>query len=306
MSALFHDPNWPRAGAWLSGEVPGGGLGRLAVTGAPANRGSITPGRCDLAPAATRAALYQYSTFDLEFERNVADLLVEDFGDLPIADRAPEAAYPAVFDAVTRSAAPATILLGGDNSITYPGAMALGECSVITFDAHLDLRDTDRGLTNGNPIRALLEGGFPGSRIVQIGIQPFANSECYWRVARDAGIRVVTADEVGRRGIEAVVGEALARLPGLPIYVDLDLDVLDRAFAPATPGSRPGGLTPRELRTASRLCGEDPRVCVLDIVEMDPARDVANQTALAAAACFLSFASGVHYRCSRSLAAPNS
>ena len=308
MSDLYQDPEWPRAGSWLHGEISGGTLGRLAVLGVPANQGSITPGRCDLAPAAIRAALNRFSTYDLEHHRNLLDLSVSDLGDLDIAGKRPEDAFDSIRQATNKAAsqANAVVLLGGDNSVTYPGVIALDECGLITFDAHLDLRSLHRGLSNGNPLRALLARGFPGHRIVQIGIQSFANSEPYMRVAKEASIRVITADEVRRKGIETIVGEALDLIKANAIYVDLDLDVLDRAFAPATPGSRPGGLTPSDVRIAARLCGEDPRVRVLDIVEMDPTQDVADQTALAAAACFLSFASGVHRRCSLSQAVRNS
>jgi formiminoglutamase len=308
VSGLYRDPHWPRAGEWLRGELPSGSLGRIAVLGAPANRGSITPGRCDLAPAAIRAALDRFSTFDSDGPANLLDLRARDYGDLEIAGVAPEQALAPIRTAVAQALqeSDAMVVLGGDNSITFPAVQALGECGLITFDAHLDLRSLDGGLTNGNPVRALLANGFPGERIVQIGIQAFANSEAYWNVARDARIRVVSADQVRRQGIEQVVHEALARLAPLPVYVDLDLDVLDRAFAPATPGSRPGGLTPAEIRAAARLAGQCSRVRVMDLVEIDPAGDVANQTALAAAACLLSFASGVHRRCSQSSVAHSS
>jgi formiminoglutamase len=308
MSALYRDPHWPRAGEWLRGTVAGGTLGKLAVVGAPANRGSITPGRCDLAPAAIRAALDRFSTYDADRRLNLLDLAIADRGDAAIAGLRPEDAFDAVRDAVAAAVAvsDAAIVLGGDNSVTYPAASALGSCGLVTFDAHLDLRSLDGGLSNGNPVRALLAGGFPGRRIVQIGIQPFANSEDYMNVAVEAGISVITTDQVRRRGIETVVGEALAGLDTDTIYVDLDLDVLDRAFAPATPGSRPGGLTPWDLRTAAGLCGECAQVRVLDLVEMDPEQDVASQTALAAAACLLSFAAGVHRRCSQLPAARRS
>jgi len=76
------------------------------------------------------------------------------------------------------------------------------------------------------------------------------------------------------------------------IYVDFDIDVLDRAFAPAAPGSRPGGITPAELRTAARLCGANPKVLIADLVEIDPERDVAGGTVSAACMCLLAFASG--------------
>lgn len=299
--SLYNDPQWPRAGAWLRGEFPAGTLGHLAVIGAPACRGSITPGRADLAPVAIRSALDRFSTFDIDQGVNLLDLNIADLGDIDVAALAPADA----FDPLRRGIAAAIpkgdalVVLGGDNSITYPGVKALGACGLVTFDAHLDLRGLEGGLTNGNPIRALIEGGFRGDHIVQIGIQGFANSEAYAAFAADAGIRVITADSVRLHGIESVVREVLDSFTTEHIYVDLDLDVLDRAFAPATPGSRPGGLTPWELRTAARLCGESARVRVLDIVEMDPERDIAGQTALAAAACLLSFASGVHLRCSR-------
>lgn len=308
MTKLHHDPNWPRAGAWLNGEIPGGTLGHLAVIGAPANRGSITPGRCDLAPAAIRDALNRFSTFDLDQQSNLLELAIRDLNDLDIASLSPEDAFEPILKGVTSAIrdSDAVIVLGGDNSITFPAVQALGDCGLITFDAHLDLRTLEGGLTNGNPIRALLGRGFPGDKIVQIGIQSFANSKAYVDLATDAGIRIFTADQVRADGIESVVRDALQVFDEEPIYVDLDLDVLDRAFAPAAPGSRPGGLTPPEMRTAARLCGEFARVRVIDLVEIDPSQDVGNQTSLAAAACLLSFASGVHRRCLRSSAVRHS
>jgi formiminoglutamase len=171
----------------------------------------------------------------------------------------------------------------------------LSRAGLLTLDAHLDLRDLNAGLTNGNPVRALLADGLPGTQIVQIGIQPFANSRKYLNVAREAGIKVTSTAEVRAMGIETAVSEALDRLDQdvEAIYVDLDLDVLDRAFAPATPGSRPGGLTPAEIRTAVRLCGSHAKVRVLDLVEIDPTKDVADATLFAAALALLSFASGL-------------
>jgi arginase family enzyme len=131
--------------------------------------------------------------------------------------------------------------------------------------------------------------------VIQIGIQPFTNSAAYARVAREEGITVVTADEVYLRGIGLVVNHALASLGERAdaIYVNLDVDVLDRAFAPACPGSRPGGLQPWMLRQAARLCGQHPRVLIMDIVEIDPTKDVADATSLAAASFLLAYASGM-------------
>jgi len=294
------DPNWPRASAWLAGETLSEPSGRLTVIGAPVARGSITPGRCDLAPAAIRKALERFSTYHVDADRDVRGLRVEDMGDLDVAGLSPEEALAPIRDAVAAAlrTAKAVVLLGGDNSITRPGCHGLGDlarCGLLTLDAHLDLRDLEGGLTNGNPVRALLRDGLPGNHIVQIGVQSFANSGAYAAVAREAGIHLVTAQRVWERGITTVLEEALRDLDRKTdrIYVDLDLDVLDRTYAPATPGSRPGGLAPYQVRQAARLCGEHPKVRVLDLVEIDPTRDVADATVLAAAVCLLEFASGL-------------
>ena len=299
------DPNWPRASAWLAGERLESSTRRLTVLGAPAARGSITPGRCDLAPAAIRKALERFSTYHFGAECDVRRVHASDAGDLAIAPLAAEQVFEPIRAGMAKALerADAVVLLGGDNSITRPGCHALGDlgrCGLVTLDAHLDLRDLDNGLTNGNPVRALLRDGLPGDHIFQIGIQSFANSAPYAAVAREAGIHVITAEWVMERGMAPVLEEALRHLDARVdrIYIDLDLDVLDRIYAPATPGSRPGGLTPHLVRQAARMCGGHSKVRVLDLVEMDPTQDVAGVTALTAAACLLEFAVGLAGRTS--------
>jgi formiminoglutamase len=296
------DPNWPRASDWLAGKRAPGPTRRLQILGAPVRLGSLSGGRFDLAPMAIRAALDRFSTFDGEVD--VRAVSVRDGGDLAVADRSPEDALHEIAGAVGGSVphSDAVVLLGGDNSITRPAVRGLGldldRVGLVTIDAHHDLRDTEEGLSNGNPVRALLEDGLPGSNVVQLGIQPFANSEAYAAVARDAGIAVRTVDDLRRSvlasSLRAALDELGARVEA--IHVDLDLDVLDRAFAPACPGSRPGGLNPSELLGAASVAGEHPAVRSLDIVEMDPERDVAEATVLTAAACVLRFGSGLARR----------
>jgi formiminoglutamase len=295
------DAKWPRASAWLGGDHYPEPVARLAVLGAPLHLGSITPGRCDLAPAAIRKALDRYSSYDSDTGADLRDLAVTDLGDFDCADALPEEVFTPLSNAV-RSAlqeSDVLVLIGGDNSVTRPGCHGAGTSldalGLLTFDAHHDLRDLDSGLSNGNPVRALLDDGLPGANIVQVGIAPFANSRTYEGIAREAGITVITLDDVRRSGVDVVVREALVRLSERvdAIYVDLDIDVLDRAFAPGAPGSRPGGLTTQELFRAARMCGEHPQVKVADLVELDPTGDVADLTALAAARCLVSFATGV-------------
>lgn len=265
---------------------------------------SITPGQCDLAPAAIRRALDRYSLYDPSGGIDLAKLAVADIGDVTLSGASAEEIFFRIVQGIKKAAANAfaIVVFGGDNAITYPGMHALNlpfaRCGLLTFDAHHDVRDLEGGLTDGNPVRALLRAGLPGSNIIQIGIQPFTNSPAYAQVARETGITVVTADEVQVRGIESAVSDALELLAAKTdaIYVDLDMDVLDRAFAPAAAGSRPGGLPPWMLRRAAHLCGAHPSVRIMDIVEIDPAKDIADCTTLAAASFFLAFASGVAER----------
>lgn len=305
------DPRWPRASAWLAcNHDHPDAVGLLAVLGVPACRGSITPGRCDLAPDAIRKALHRFSPYDLRFDFDLERLRVRDLGTLTdVAELAPADAKQLICRGVGEALrqGDALALFGGDNSITYPGVLGMAEacangalerCGVLTLDAHFDLRDLEAGLTNGNPIRALLADGVPGANIAQIGILPFANSKEYARLAREAGITVITGDEVHIQGIQTAMRTALDLLAARAdvIYVDLDLDVLDRTYAPATPGSRPGGLDPWHISWAARECGMAAKVRVLDLVEIDPTKDIADATVLSAATCFLSWTAGLAQR----------
>jgi len=301
LNHLHEDRHWPRAHDWLTGEDRGSGRGVLRVLGVPLTLGSITPSRCDLAPKAIRDALVRFSTYDVAHGRDVRDIKVEDLGDLSVSDLSVEDAQKPIEQALKSATvtADAVVVLGGDNAITRPALRGmygdLKQCGLLTLDAHFDLRTLEGGLRNGNPVRALLAGGLPGENILQIGIQSFANSPAYFQVAKDAGIDVFPVEQVTEEGIEVILERALHQLARKVevIYVDLDLDVMDRAFAPATAGARPGGLTPLEIRRAAYLCGAHPKVRVMDLVEIDPTRDSNEITAMAAAACLLSFASGL-------------
>lgn len=295
----FEDEHWPRASAWLSRTDVG--APRLGVAGVPYNR-SVTPGNYDQTPEAIRRALNSYSTYDFETECDLADLVVWDLGNVFVqADLAQtvETLLPAF-------APPTTCLLGGDNGVTRAGVWALSQSmqvpldriGLVTLDAHLDLRDMSLGPMNGNPIRGLIEDGLPGPNIHQIGLQSFANSAPYAEAGKRFGIRQTPVHGIIGHEFGRAVSDALEELAPRTdaIYVDIDMDVLDVAYAPGCPGARPGGIQPYQLRRAARICGRHPKVRCADIVELDAPRDLNSQTALMAAVVFLEFAAGVHAR----------
>lgn len=303
--SLSHDPLWPRAGSWPAFD----GAADAVLLGVPTWRTSLSPTGAHATPAAIRDALPRYGTTVmgppvLELD----DLLrVADAGD--VTDPDGSAGEARVISRVRELAEGAglVIALGGDNSLTYPVALGAAATGLITFDAHFDLRD---GISNGTPVRRLVEDDPAASslsttridptRIVQIGIADFANSAAYARRAADWGIRVITLDELRRRGVDDVTAEALeiAGAGNAPrIHLDIDVDVCDRAVAPGCPASIPGGVQAWELRALTRAVASDPRVVSADIAEVDATADTPDaRTVRLAALCVLELLTGLAMR----------
>jgi arginase family enzyme len=258
----------------------------VALLGAPLAKGSVTPGRCDLAPQTVRRALKRLSTFDL-VERLEIDVAVHDAGDLAIAELTPAEAFDPIREAVAASMHDLTIILGGNNAVTRPAVHGLGpalaEVGLITLDAHFDLRETGEGPMNGNPVRCLLEDGLPGRNICQIGLAPFANTKKMYDDAVAAGIGIWDIEEVLDDGIINAIDAALEQLSHVEaILVDFDIDVIDRAQLPGAPGARPGGLPAGDFFRAARRLAEEPRVRIVDLTEFDPSLDLSDISALTA------------------------
>ena len=295
------DPLWPRADSWLASAAA---KPDLVVVGVPSSAASLSPSDAWRFPAEFRAALGSLATFDGETGANLRTVSVADLGDWPV-DGLDMHTMPAevVSAAGALPAEPTKAFLGGDNAITRPLVRGLcgGDFSgvgVLTLDAHHDVRLTSSGPTNGSPIRGLIEDGLPPGRVVQVGIHSFANSSEYRAYCGEHGIEVVTMNTVDEVGAGWVVTSALQDLARRCewIYVDVDVDVLDLAFAPGCPGARPGGMTPRQLAAACRAAGAHPAVRAVDFVEVDPGRDRDGLTVMNAATAFLAFVSGMTTR----------
>jgi arginase family enzyme len=280
--ALYDDPLWPRAGRWPA-PVPGE-RAEVAIVGVPTWRTSITPGGCGETPAAVRDALQRYS---LE-----TGLRIVDVGDLVDPDSSAEHAAAEI----AGIEADLVLALGGDNALTVPVARGRGAEALVTVDAHHDLRD---GVSNGSPVRQLLEDGMPGTRIAQLGIEPLANSRAYRARADSAGITVVERQDLVEIPLGRAMTDALSAVGrgGARVHVDLDVDACDRAVAPGCPASAPGGISALELRSAAFAAGAHPSVVSIDFAEVDAALDAADgRTVRLVALCVLEAIRGFESR----------
>ena len=261
----------------------------VGLLGAPLAAGSVTPGACDRAPALLRRTLKRIGLYDVETGRELTTR-VADRGDVELGGLTIEEATPLIRDAVAASAEAhaLTLLVGGNNAITRPALLGLGgeieEIGLITLDAHFDMRDLDQGLSNGNPVRALLNDGLPGANVAQVGLQSFANSRAMHEDAVEAGSLVVTVGDVRTHGIDHAIGQALDHVAHCDaLVIDCDIDVIDRSQFPAAPGARPGGMEVADFFAAVRKLASDPRVRVIDLTEWDPPLDPTDLSALTAA-----------------------
>jgi agmatinase len=181
------------------------------------------------------------------------------------------------------------VVIGGDHSLSLPLLRATaarhGPVSLVHFDAHLDTWDTYFGApyTHGTPFRRAVEEGLLDlGTSAHVGIRGPLYSTGDMEADRDLGFATVTTMDVARSGPDAAVDRLLERVGRRPVYLSVDIDVLDPAHAPGTGTPEPGGLTTRELQMILRgLAGAN--LVGGDVVEVSPAYDHAELTTVAAA-----------------------
>jgi len=216
---------------------------------------------------------------------------VADAGDLTVNPFSIDEAISAIERGARALAerARAVLTLGGDHTVALPMLRAVavrnGPVAVVHFDAHLDTWDTYFGAayTHGTPFRrASEEGLLDRSGCLHVGIRGPLYSDADLTEDSELGFRVVAAPEVADLGVAGLVERIADRVGDRPVYVSVDIDVLDPAHAPGTGTPEAGGLTSRELLATLRSFATLNLVGA-DIVEVAPAYDHAQITGIAAA-----------------------
>jgi agmatinase len=221
-------------------------------------------------------------------------LEIVDHGDAAVRPGDPHTSHKAIRDLVSTvvGAGCIPVILGGDHSIAYPDIAAVmshheaGSVAVVQFDTHTDTATENWGVewSHGTPFRHLVDDGvIPGERLVQVGLRgywPFVE-EFDW--ARGAGVHWHRMAELTDRGIGPVVEDVLAETAAAAhLFLSVDIDVLDPAYAPGTGTPEPGGMTTRELLGAVGRLARERSVAGIEVVEVSPPYDQSGITAMAA------------------------
>ena len=278
----------------------------IAILGAPSDEGSPWKPGARFAPRKIRELSVQFAGrgtvdgqrgyYDIAENRRYLDherinRRLVDCGDSDIV-------YTNVrktFDNITRdvgkilAAGALPVVIGGDHAITYPVVRAFPHhLNVVHFDAHMDYRPFVHGVqwANGNPIRNVARLPTVGS-IVQVGIRSLRTRQADVEDSRARGHDIVTIPDFRRRGPRAIVD----LLPAdEPVYVSIDVDVLDLPLVPGCASSEVNGLTYDELRQTLFAIARGREVIGFDLVEVNPMLDVpADNTSQLAAQLIIEF-----------------
>jgi agmatinase len=269
------------------------GRADVAILGAPFDGGTTFRAGARFGPAAIREASLLLRPYNDALDVSpFAEVQVADAGDAPASPIGVEAAHRAIEEAARAvvEAGGRVVGLGGDHSVSLPlmraAAAEHGPLALLQLDAHTDTWDSYFGAryTHGTVFRRALEEGIIDPRAsVQIGLRGSLYSAGDLSENRELGFAVLLARELDGVGLAGALDLIRTRL-GSPVYLSVDIDVLDPAFAPGTGTPEAGGLSSREvLAMLHGLAELEPQLAGADVVEVSPPYDPSGVTGVAAA-----------------------
>ncbi len=236
-------------------------------------------------------------------------LRVVDYGDAAVHPLSIEESHQPIRQVVREIAETRAVpvVLGGDHSIMWPSCAALadvygaGKIGVVHFDAHADCSPDVLGHlhAHGTPVRRLIEDEHvPARNFIQVGLRGYYPSDELFAWMQAKGMRSHYMAEVERKGFEAVMQRAIEEALDGPeyLYLSVDIDALDPAYAPGTGTPEPGGLTTRELFPMIRRIAHEIGIVGMEVVEVAPAHDPGYTTALNAHRIVLEALTGLAMR----------
>lgn len=292
MSAFLVQPNfsWQRVSGqdlkvkdWI--EPARAGEWDVTIMGVPLSRSSISASAASEFPEAFRRSWSLFTTYYLDEEIDFRHLRTADVGDVVMHGtdilRCHANIESAMTDVLKDYPISFHVSIGGDHSITAPIVRAFAQegnrIGILQFDTHLDLRNVEeQGPSNGTPIRQLLDAGvIRGEDVYNIGLHGFYNAPSLVGAAKDYGVNIITLKKFRQLGAAAQIATVMHELASKVdfVYVTVDMDVLDIAYAPGVPASTPGGMRSDELFDLLFEVGKYEIVRAMDFVCIDPHRD---------------------------------
>jgi agmatinase len=223
------------------------------------------------APEAVRKASHNFEPYDFECDHELSESLVCDIGDTEYGNLGDMIADLEATTSGIVEDGKVPIALGGEHSLTFPCVRALAnkkKLIAVIFDAHLDFKENYLGNKFGH---ACVSSNVSSLSVplIQVGIRSGARDE--YNRARDSSA-VYTMDRIRRVGISEILNEIAPSIENKDVYLSIDMDVLDPAYAPGVGNPEPYGLTPLQLRAAIRDISS--RVVGFDLVEITPDYDM--------------------------------
>ncbi len=255
---------------------------RYVICGVPFDGTSSYRLGSRLAPDEMRAASYNFETYSSFFDLDLADVDIHDAGNLEVADNIDD-----TLSGISKYAnkyvndGKIPVMLGGEHSLSYPFVKACKnkypELGFVVLDAHMDLREEFHGEKNSHACISRHVIDDLTQKYVSIGIRSGTREE--YEYVSENKIKMFTAEDVYYKGIEKIIAEFRDYIKG-PVYLSIDMDAIDPAYAPALGTPEPYGITPRDVRAVISCLA--PQIVGFDLVEIAPAYDSGGTAVLGA------------------------
>lgn len=258
----------------FSGYISPYGSADYVVLGVPYDRTSTYRPGSRFGPQAIREASLNVETFSLRSKLDLADLKMCDVGDIHVVDDVLETLKRV--ESVSKEivdAAKTPVVLGGEHTLSYAAIRAIGgDTAVVDFDAHMDLRSEYMGerFSHASVMRRIVEL-LGADNVLQFGVRAFSKEELQF--ASIEGVWHISDLELRRIGLAQALAALQERLSGFrKIYVTIDMDVLDPAYAPGVGNPEGNGMDPHTLIEAvCTVCQH--KISSIDLVEVTPNYD---------------------------------
>jgi len=268
----------------------------VAIIGIPFD--GMTFGRTGAryAPKYIREYMYNLNTYSYTLDFDLSVLNIFDFGDIEVSNSNPDFSFKNIYNASLEifKRAKLSVFLGGDHSITYPIFLSLTNyldrsLALVVFDAHHDVREVKENYaTSGFVIRKIINEAKHKPKIFQIGMRDFYNSKKYIDYVKSNGIEIYNVEEIREKGLKEISKEIKEKISDFPLYISIDLDVVDSCFIEGVNSLVINGLYPYELIFLAKELSKNKNLKGIDFVEVAPIYEHNNNTAGLASIIILS------------------